>query len=258
VSPFFRRQAMNVFVPVVTVTLAFLFTSNIAALREKTPLFLFLTAVLVSSWYGGWFSGVLATGFSSVVTAWYLLPANSLLIGSGDDLMRWSMFILVALMISSLHASRGRAQRAMRDSEQRLALAIDSAHLGVWDYNLLTRKLWWSKTLEVIYGRTNGDFPATYGQFFGCIHFDDQPLFNRAVTRTIDEGTDYEIEHRIELPDKSVRWLNTRGRMFFNINSRAERIVGVVTDITPRKLAEQDKNLFQNSMKKDERLSPVA
>jgi len=129
----------------------------------------------------------------------------------------------------------------LRDSEQRLSLAIDSAHLGVWDYNLLTRKFWWSKTLEIIYGRTQGDFPGTYGQFFGCIHFDDQPLFNRAITRTIDEGDDYEIEYRIELPDKSIRWVNTRGRLFFNSNSRAERIVGVVTDITDRKSVEKER-----------------
>jgi PAS domain-containing protein len=141
-------------------------------------------------------------------------------------------------MISSLHASRARAEQRLRYSEQRLSLAIDSARLGVWDYNLITRKFWWSKTLETIYDRTTGDFPATYGQFFGCIHFDDQPLFNRAITRTIDEGTDYEIEHRILLPDKSVRWVNTRGRVFFNQASRAERIVGVVTDITERKLEE--------------------
>ena len=129
---------------------------------------------------------------------------------------------------------------SLRDSEQRLSVAIDSARLGVWDYNLLNRKFWWSKTLETIYGRTNDDFPGTYGQFFGCIHFDDQPLFNRAITRTIDEGNDYEIEFRIQWPDKTVRWVNTRGRLFFNSNSRAERIVGVVTDITDKKRAEEE------------------
>jgi PAS domain S-box-containing protein len=239
-SPAHRQQFAKCIVPMVTVWLAFFITGHVPILHQKTPLFLFLTAVLVSSWYGGWFSGLLATVLSGIVTAWTFLPANSLEIASHDDLMRWSTFLLVALMISSLHASRDRAERALRDSEQRLSLAIDSAHLGVWDYNMLSRKFWWSKTLEVIYGRTDGDFPPTYGQFFGCIHFDDQPLFNRAITRTIDEGSDYEIEHRIQLPDKSIRWINTRGRLFFNADSRAERIVGVATDITARKRAEEE------------------
>jgi PAS domain S-box-containing protein len=226
-------------VPLLSVGAAYVLTLVLPGFRTNAPMFLFLTAVLASTWYGGWQSGLLATLVGGFVTAEFLLPGlGQNLIGNTGDLWRWSLFILIALMISSLHASRARAEQRLRYSEQRLSLAIDSARLGVWDYNLITRKFWCSKTLETIYGRTNGNFPATYGQFFGLIHFDDQPLFNRAITRTIDEGTDYEIEHRVLLPDKSVRWVNTRGRVFFNQASRAERIVGVVTDITERKLDE--------------------
>jgi PAS domain S-box-containing protein len=241
----------------VLVAMAFFVTNDFVALRDKTPLFLFLTAVLFSTWYGGWFSGILATILSGIVTAWILLPTHSFWINGHDDLVRWTMFVLIALMISSLHASRSKVEKALRGSEQRLSLAIDSARIGVWDYNLLTRKFWWSKTLESIYGY-EGNFPATYGQFFGCIHFDDQPQFNRAITRTIDEGNDYEIEHRIILPDKSVRWVNTRGRMFYNEKSRAERIVGVVTDITARKRIDQPPPMFLDHSGKDDRLTPVA
>ena len=241
-SPFLRKQIIASAVPFVTVGLAFLITEHSPVLRKNTPLFLYLTAVLFSSWFGGWWSGLLATVLAGLLSAWMLPPDNSLMISGHENVMRWFTFVLIALMISSLHASLSRTERALRNSEERLTLAIDSAYLGVWDYNLLTRKFWWSKTLETIYGRTNGDFPDTYGQFFGCIHFDDQPLFNRAITRTIDEGTDYEIEFRIQRPDKSVRWINTRGRLFFNAKSRAERIVGVVSDITDRKLALEEGN----------------
>ncbi len=152
--------------------------------------------------------------------------------------------MLISLMISSLQASRGKAEAELRRSEQRLSLAVDAARMGVWDYDLLRRRFWWSKTMESIYDRTDGSFPITYGQFFSCIHFDDQPLFNRAITRTIDEGTDYEIEYRILLPDKSSRWVHTRGRVFFNDASRVERIVGVTTDISQRKKAEDEHKLY--------------
>jgi PAS domain-containing protein len=124
--------------------------------------------------------------------------------------------------------------------------------MGVWDYNLLTRQFWWSKTLEAAYGRTDGSFPETYGQFFSYIHFDDQPLFNRAITRTIDEGTDYELDHRIILPDKSIRWVNTRGRVFFNSASRAERIVGIATDITAKKKIERQQQLSRGDVDQSE------
>lgn len=252
------RPLLRWLVPPLTVGIACLLTFLMPGSRANAPLFLFLTAVLISTWYGGWMMGVLATMLAAFVTARFILPpGQSHFFMGASDVWRWTLFILIALMISSLHASRSRAERRLRYSEQRLSLAVESAHLGVWDYNLITRTFWWSKTLEVIYGRTNNDFPKTYGQFFGCIHFDDQPLFNRAITRTIDEGTDYEIEHRILLPDKSVRWVNTRGRVFFDRASRAERIVGVTTDLTERPVAQEYLRFYREAEGRDE-LTPVA
>lgn len=249
-TPIVRRHLLGWLVPAFAVGSAFLLSRFVPTFRANAPLFLFLAAVLVSTWVGGWMSGVLATVLSGIITAGYV-HTGGLLVGNTDDVVRWSVFVLVALAISSLHASRGQAEQRLRHSEQRLSLAIDSARIGVWDYNLITRHLWFSKTLEVIYARTDGNFPRTYGQFFGCIHFDDQPLFNRAITRTIDEGTDYEIEHRILLPDRSIRWVNTRGRVFFNQASRAERIVGVVTDITRRKLEGEARPFRQSAYRDD-------
>jgi PAS domain S-box-containing protein len=252
------RQLLRWIVPPVSVGIACLLTLSLPGFHTNAPMFLFLTAVLISTWYGGWFSGIVATVLAGFITARFILPpGQSHFLANTGDLWRWTLFILIALMISSLHASRSRAERRLRYSEQRLSLALESARLGVWDYNLSTRKLWWSKTLETIYGRTNGDFPETYGQFFGCIHFDDQPLFNRAITRTIDEGTDYEIEHRILLPDKSIRWVNTRGRVFFNRASQAERIVGVTTDLTERPVAQEHVRFFRDAAGRDE-LTTVA
>ncbi len=210
-----RAHLLNFAVPIGTVGLAFVLTESIPTFRNSAPFFLFLTAVLLSTWYGGWFSGLLATVLAAGATGSYFMQAHQSPFGQ-DSLIRWSLFVLISLIISSLHASRTRATQELQRSRQRLSLAIDSAQMGVWDYNLITRELWWSKTLEMIYGRTAGDFPKTYGQFFGCIHFDDQPLFNRAITRTIDEGIDYDIAYRIVLPDGALRRVQTRGRLFFN------------------------------------------
>jgi len=253
-----RQQALRQFarkrlVPVLTVAAAFALTPFIPTLRTNAPFFLFLGAVLISTWTGGWSSGLLATIFAALLTAWHgRETGHSVFVANSIDLLRWSLFLLVALAISSLHASRAEAEQRLRYSEQRLTLALDSAHIGIWDYNLRTRSFWWSKTLEAIYGRTDGDFPSTYGQFFGTIHFDDQPLFNRAITRTIDEGTDYDIEFRIVLPDRSIRWVNTRGRVLFNQSARAERIVGVTTDVTKRRLATERAARLANRAKGDD------
>ncbi len=224
-----RNHLLSLAVTLASVGAAFVATLVVPALGKT--LFIFLGAVMISSWQGGLSYGLLATLLSGFICARYVVPSQtqSVLIGDPDAVVRWCVFLFVAVLISSLQAARTRADAAQRKSEQRLRLALDSAHLGVWDYDLITRAFWWSKNLEGIYGREADAFPRTYGAFFGCIHFDDQPAFNRAITRTIDEGTDYHIEHRILLPDKSIRWVSTRGRVIFDSASKAQRIVGVTT-----------------------------
>jgi len=255
-TPATRHHLSNLLIAVLSVSAAFVLTRWVAARWHTTTLFFFLASVILCSWQGGLLSGLLVTFLSAFLSARFIFePLHSNFIANPDDMVRWSTFVLIALMISWAHATSIKAHAALQRSEQRLALAIDSAHMGVWDYHLLTHEFWWSKTLQTIYGRSAEDFPRTYGRFFSCIHFDDQPLFNRAITRTIDEGTDYEIEHRILLPDKSVRWVNTRGRVIFNQTNRAERIVGVVTDITARKIEEEEP---LGRRQRDNPLAPVA
>jgi PAS domain-containing protein len=229
-----RSHFLSLIVTLASVGGAFALTLIVPALGKT--LFIFLGAVMISSWQGGFFYGLLATLLSAFICARYVVPSQtqSVLLGDPEAVVRWCVFVLVALLISFLQAAREKSDAALRKTEERLLLALDSAHLGVWDYDLTSRLFWWSKTLEAIYGRQGDAFPRTYGAFFGCIHFDDQPAFNRAITRTIDEGTDYQIEHRILMPDKSVRWVSTRGRVIFNKSSKAQRIVGVTTAVTAR------------------------
>lgn len=258
-GPRYQRVFQQLVLPMAAVAVATVATSYIPALHSsKSSLLVFLGAVVLCMWVGGWSSGLFALLLSSVAIPYYLMdPVRSFSIQQPQDMIRLAVFLLVSLMILSLHAARSRAELSLRVSEQRLSLAIDAAHMGVWDYNLLTRKFWWSKTLEQIYGRNTANFATSYGRFFGYIHFDDQPVFNRAITRTVDEGTDYEVDHRIVLPDDSVRWVNTRGRVFFNEASRAERIVGVATDITAKKKYEIQQRMSGDEVQ-DTKLTTVA
>lgn len=232
VTPMIRKHFIHLLVTVASVAAAAWLTMLLASFSHTSTFFVLLIAVMIATWDGGLIYGLIATALVGILTAKFVIaPAQTTLPGSPNELLRWALFVLVALLISSFHASKDRTAAELRNSEQRLKLALDSAHMGVWDYDLISRRFWWSATMEIIYDRTNGNFPRTYGQFFGCIHFDDQPQFNRAITRTIDEGTDYEIAHRIILPDKSIRWVQTRGRVIFNQQNRAERIVGISMQI---------------------------
>src|SRR5438105_2680584 len=97
-----RRQILlRLLVPLATVAAAAGLTLSLHTFRINAPLFVFLTAVLISAWVGGWMSGLLATAL--VIAARYLLPpANALLISGSDEVLRWTMFVLIAVMVSSL------------------------------------------------------------------------------------------------------------------------------------------------------------
>lgn len=102
-----RAHLLNFAVPIGTVGLAFVLTESIPTFRNSAPFFLFLTAVLLSTWYGGWFSGLLATVLAAGATGSYFMQAHQSPFGQ-DSLIRWSLFVLISLIISSLHASRTR------------------------------------------------------------------------------------------------------------------------------------------------------
>jgi PAS domain-containing protein len=230
-----RKFVSSWIVPVATVGAALLSRRLFSSGRDNTPIFLFLAAVAISTWYGGWTSGLFATLLAGFATARLLLPTYASAPGGGSNAVRWLLFMLTAPIITFGQVAQGCLKQKLWAKEQRLSLALDSSGCGIWEYNLVTRQFWWSKKIETIYRSSEGNFPRTYDEFFETIHSEDRPLFNRVITRTIDEGSDYEIEHRIVLPDKSIRRVNVRGRIFYNDASRAERIVGLTADITDRK-----------------------
>jgi PAS domain S-box-containing protein len=124
---------------------------------------------------------------------------------------------------------------ALRQSEERLRLALEAAEVGVWDWNILTGKITWTENLEIIHGLAHGAFEGTFDSYVKIIHPEDLSLFTEAIARAVEEGRDYQIEYRILWPDGSVHWIAGRGKVRRDETGRAVRMVGVGTDVTERK-----------------------
>jgi two-component system, sensor histidine kinase PdtaS len=104
---------------VLTVAAAVLVTWLLPPLYEHTPLALLFAAVAVSAWYGGLGPGVLATVVGALTLRSVVLPpTSSLIVDSWDDVAILGIFALVALLISSLHAARRRAEVSRREQER--------------------------------------------------------------------------------------------------------------------------------------------
>ncbi len=233
---FHRVLAHSYTVATLCVLVALAIVQLFPIFRERGALLLFLAAVVVSTSYGGWRSGLLAILLAGIAAAWFVLPPlDSPAVTSGADMVRLLLFFVIAALLSYVYASRMAAQQKQKLAEQRLLVAMEAAHMGAWESNFKTGAFWWSPGLERIFGRAPGDFSHSYEGFLGYIHPEDRDFVDRAITRTMDDGMDFEIEHRITRPNKTECVVVTRGRIFYDEDNRAERMIAVAVDVTDKR-----------------------
>ncbi len=134
---------------------------------------------------------------------------------------------------------RVQAEAARSESETRLRLALSAARMGVWDWNLIADKVSWSDELESLLGLAPGAFADTYETYLKLVHRSERSTVRRAIAKAVEVGRDYEIEHRIQLPDGQVRWICSQGGLLHDEEGTPVRMIGTVIDITERKLAEE-------------------
>jgi PAS domain S-box-containing protein len=131
------------------------------------------------------------------------------------------------------------ARAASQESEQRLLLAADAAHLGIWIRDLKRQQIWLSDQWRALFGFSAGQ-PVALADLLARVHADDRA----AVRRTLDSAEQgvprYEMEYRITLPDGALRWIGSHGSVETDAAGRPALVRGVSLDITARKLAELD------------------
>jgi PAS domain S-box-containing protein len=133
--------------------------------------------------------------------------------------------------------TRKQAERALRDSEERLRLATQTGKLGIWDWDITTNRITWSDSLYGIHGVRRDQFDGRLEGFESLIHPDDRARVAEAIQATLREGVPYELEFRALRPDGGVIWLFTNAAVFHE-DERPRRMVGATFDITDRKQTE--------------------
>jgi PAS domain S-box-containing protein len=147
-------------------------------------------------------------------------------------------------------AERKQIDRALQKTEQRLQLALRAAHMGVWEWNLQTGEEIWSPETEVLLGIEQNTFAGKYESFLSIVHPDDREQCQQIEQEMLTTGN-YELEFRIIRPnDQQIRWLCSKGQVFYDADGNPERVLGVTQDITERKQAE-DNLRFLQSMTQD-------
>jgi PAS domain S-box-containing protein len=130
------------------------------------------------------------------------------------------------------------AYKSLKESEEGLAEAQRMAHLGNWNWNIVTNELYWSDEIYRIFGCIPQEFGATYDAFLDYVHPDDRGYVNDAVKEALN-GKPYNIDHRIILASGKERIVHEKGEVVFNEENIPVQMKGTVQDVTERKKAEK-------------------
>ena len=130
------------------------------------------------------------------------------------------------------------AYKALKENERRLSEAQKMAHIGNWDWNVVTDKSYWSDEMYRIFGLEPQEFGVIYKKVLNYIHPDDRDYVDNAIKKALN-GEPYSSNYRIISADGEERVVHAQGEVVLDEENNPILMRGTVQDITERKIAEE-------------------
>lgn len=133
------------------------------------------------------------------------------------------------------------AEEQLRRSQERFLLAQRAGGVGIWDWDILSGRTYWSETTWAFYGETPSSLNPDEAFWSEHIHEEDRERVMRRLQEALDSGGDrYWDEFRIARPDGSVLWIETSATITRDAREKPTRVYGVNLDITRRREGEEE------------------
>ncbi|MEH1826954.1 MAG: PAS domain S-box protein [Nostoc sp.] len=142
-------------------------------------------------------------------------------------------------------AERQRTEATLKASEEKLKLTLNFAGIGYWEWNPITNQIFASENAIRCFSSDLGDQNWTYEKWLNQLHPEDREWVEQDLRQAIATQTDYVVEYRVVWQDGSIRWVSGKGRGVYDTTGQLLRMLGVLIDITERKLSEEERRRAQ-------------
>ncbi|MBD2165150.1 PAS domain S-box protein [Calothrix membranacea FACHB-236] len=133
---------------------------------------------------------------------------------------------------------RKQMEAELQQNQERLNMALESAGMGNWDWNIQTGEIYWSPNLQRIFGMVPGSFNGNFETVVSMMHPDDRESVLQAINAAVYQKQEYHIEFRFFKANGTPRWALGNGKVFYDEQGNPTRMMGIDLDITERKQAE--------------------
>lgn len=134
---------------------------------------------------------------------------------------------------------RKLAESLLFESQQRLAVATESAHIGIWDWDVAANELQWDAQMVALYGIREQDFSGAYDVWKNGLHPEDRERAEADTNAALEGSRDFYTQFRVVWPTGEVRHIEAHATVQRAENGTALRMVGVNWDVTERQQAEE-------------------
>ncbi|MEH1783419.1 MAG: AAA family ATPase [Nostoc sp.] len=169
-----------------------------------------------------------------------ILYLENNLISSAFTQEKLSVLEILTVQIA-ISLENARLYQGLENSQEQLNLALKSAQIGVWIWDIISDRFDWDEQMYQLFGLTPETFAGSCEALLARLHPDDRGLLAQSLSRAINEDVEHNLEYRIIQDDGSIRYAACRGKAFFNEAGKATHMSGVVLDITQRKQSEAER-----------------
>src|SRR5207237_2897297 len=177
-----------------------------------------------------------------------------------ENALSIQMFLIVMsvplLLLAGVIEEHSKAETTLREREERISLAAESANLVFWSINFERKKSWMSDKGRAIFN-FGPDENLSRELFLSRVHPEDRNAVDEAIERARASSQTFEFEYRLMRPERESRLLISRGRYVSNDRGGIRELIGVAIDITAQVEADLQLRLKREEMARMSRVSSM-